>query len=53
MKYFIDLIRSNRIVEQKKTSYGVTLVVTREMVIAIDTCFLKKIKELKNESKDN
>ena len=45
MKYFIDLLESGEITKEKKTPYGITLIITNELVVAVDSHFRDKIRE--------
>ena len=53
MKYFIDLLQGAGIIKEKKTPYGVTLIFTNELVVAIDNHFRDNIKESEDAKKSD
>ena len=53
MKGLIDLLRHAKVIEEKKTPYGVTIVITRGTALAVCSDFYEKLKEPQNGQEKN
>ena len=53
MTLLVDLLKHAKVVEEKKTPYGVTIVITRGTVLAVCSDFYEKLKESQNGQEKN
>lgn len=53
MKYLINLLEAADVVKEKKTPWGVTIIYTNDIVIAVGSDFLEKTKESANGKTNN
>ena len=53
MKFLINLLEAAGVVREKKTPWGVTIIYTNDVVVAVDSDFLEKTKESVNGKANN
>ena len=53
MKFLINLLETAGVMREKKTPWGVTVIYTNDIVVAVDNDFLEKTKESANGKTNN